>query len=90
MRDILTSLPVVLGLCWLPLGVLWLVTWRLTRRDRRRWELQQQIWAMERAICDEMMPDWQREALEEAAQQRREIAREARRRLGLPEAERDG
>lgn len=87
MWNILTSLPVIAFLCWLPVGVLWLVMWWRTRRDRRQREVQEQIWAMERAICDEMLPDWQREAIEEAAQQRRDIAREARRRLGLPEKE---
>jgi hypothetical protein len=31
------------------------------------------------------LPDWQREVIQETRQRQREIAREARRRLGLPE-----
>jgi hypothetical protein len=61
------------------------VVWWLNRRDRRRREVQQQIWDLERQIWRESLPDSQREALEEADRKQVEIAREARRRLGLPE-----
>ena len=64
--------------------------WWWHRRDRRRWELQQQIWEMEQQIREEAMPDWQREVIQEHRQQQADIAREARRRLGLPEEEHDG
>jgi len=78
-------------LIWVPeVGVglaIWLVIWWLRRRDRRRWELQQQIWDMEQQIREETLPDWQREAIQESRQQQADIAREARRRLGLPEEE---
>jgi len=78
-------------LIWVPeVGVglaIWLVIWWLRRRDRRRWELQQQIWDMEQQMREETLPDWQREAIQESRQQQADIAREARRRLGLPEEE---
>jgi hypothetical protein len=63
------------------------VCW-LNRRDRRRREVQQQLWDLEQQIWRESLPDKQREALEEADRKQVEIRREARRRLGLPEEER--
>jgi hypothetical protein len=79
-------------LSWVPVVVigliLWLVIRWLNRRDRRQREVQEQLWEMERQIWRESLPDWQREALEEADRKQVEIAREARRRLGLPEEER--
>jgi hypothetical protein len=58
-------------------------------RERRRWkredELRQQLWEMEDQIWRDSLPDWQREAMARGRQQRVEIKREARRRLGLPE-----
>jgi hypothetical protein len=39
--------------------------WR-QRRDRRRQELLAQLWAMERAIWEESLPDEEREVLQEA------------------------
>jgi hypothetical protein len=79
-------------LSWVPVVVIGLVLWLvirwLNRRDRRQREVQAQIWEMERQIWRESLPDWQREALEEADRQQVEIHLEARRRLGLPEEER--
>ena len=64
------------------------VVWWLNRRDRRRREVQEQLREMEQQIWRESLPDWQREALEEADRQQVEIRHEARRRLGLSEEER--
>jgi hypothetical protein len=50
------------------------------RRDRHLRELEDQIWL-------DSLPDEDREAIERGRQQRVEIRREARRRLGLPEEE---
>jgi hypothetical protein len=74
-------------LIWVAMVGLCLVIHWLNRRDRRRREVQQQIWDMERAICEEMMPDWQREVIQARREQQVEIRREARRRLGSPEEE---
>jgi hypothetical protein len=68
--------------------VIWLVTRGLTRRDRRRREVQAQLRELERQIWRESLPDEPREVLEAADRQQVEIAREARRRLGLPEEDR--
>ena len=61
------------------------------RRDRRRWQreetLRRQLWELEDQIWLDSLPEWQREAIERGRQQRVEIRREARRRLGLPEEE---
>jgi hypothetical protein len=63
------------------------------RRQRRRgrlssWErelaVQRQLRAQEDQLWRERLPDWQREAFEQADRTRAEIRREARRRLGLP------
>ena len=74
----------IVGGLWL---ILWLVIRGLNRRDRRRWALHEQLREMERQIWEESLPDWQREAILESRQQQADIAREARRRLGLPEEE---
>jgi hypothetical protein len=55
------------------------------RRDRRRRELDCQLRELEDQIWLDSLPEWQREAIERGRQQRAEIKREARRRLGLPE-----
>jgi hypothetical protein len=57
------------------------------RRDRRRREVQEQLWDLERSIWEETLPDEQREALREARARQRAIKVEARRRLGVPEEE---
>jgi hypothetical protein len=59
----------------------------VTRRNRRRAELQRQLREMEQAIYEETLPEDEREALRRVRDQRVEIQREARRRLGLPEEE---
>jgi hypothetical protein len=59
----------------------------LNRRDRRRAELQQQLREMEEAIYEETLPDEQREWRRQYREQRAAIRREARRRLGLPDAD---
>jgi C4-dicarboxylate-specific signal transduction histidine kinase len=69
--------------------VLWIVMWWLDRRDRRRWELQAQLREMEQAIYEETLPEHQREWRRQHREEQAEITREARRRLGLPEEERD-
>jgi hypothetical protein len=55
------------------------------RQDHQRRALEHQIQALEHQLWRESLPAWQREAVERADQQRAEIRREARRRLGLPE-----
>ena len=92
MLDVLTSPQAVALASWVPVAVIGLVIglvirW-LNRRDRRQREVQQQIVDLERQIRRESLPDWQREALEEADRKQAEIHREARRRLGLSEEER--
>ena len=64
------------------------VVWWLNRRDRRRREVQAQLWEMEQSIREEAMPEEARAWHRQWRQQQAEIHREARRRLGLPE-ERD-
>jgi cbb3-type cytochrome oxidase subunit 3 len=63
------------------------VVWWLNRRDRRwaaeaqrRWELQDQVWAMERQIWDEQLSDEEREWRRQYREQQAEVRREARRR----------
>jgi hypothetical protein len=71
---------------WAFLGWLW---WS-TVRDRRRSELQRQIWEMERQILDEGLPDEERERRRAAKARVAAVRREARRRLGLPDEEGEG
>jgi hypothetical protein len=59
----------------------------VTRRNRRRAELQRQLREMEQAIYEETLPKDEREALRRVRDQQVEIQREARRRLGLPDEE---
>jgi hypothetical protein len=63
-----------------------LIRWD-TRRTRRRWDreatVRQQLCEMEDQIWRESLPDGAREAIERRRQERVEIKREARRRLGL-------
>jgi hypothetical protein len=67
-------------------GVWELMGW-LNRRDRRRWEVQEQLREMEQAIWRDTLPDELREQMEAADRKRAAIRGEARRRLGLPEEE---
>jgi hypothetical protein len=97
MMDWLASIPsLLLQLArGVAIGVVFLVPclaiiWWMNRRDRRQREVQAQIWDLERQIRRESLPDWQREAIEEADRKQVEIHREARRQLGLPEEEHDG
>ncbi len=62
-----------------------LFTWLDQRRERRRDAVRQHLWELEDQIWLDSLPEWEREAIERGRQQRREIRREARRRLGLPE-----
>jgi uncharacterized membrane-anchored protein YhcB (DUF1043 family) len=95
MLDVLQSPQAAARTGWMPMvgivvGIwlgIWLVIRWLNRRDRRRREVEAQLREMEHQIWLESLPEEQRTAVEAAAQQRREIAREARRRLGLPEEE---
>jgi hypothetical protein len=76
----------------IPLG------WWLDRRERRRWQQQnaerQRQWALQRQLC-ELEDQIREERLSEAArewrrryrEERAEIKREARRRMGLPDEE---
>jgi hypothetical protein len=66
---------------------IWLAIWVMNRRDRRRWEVQEQLRAMEQAIREESLPEEEREWRRRYREERAEITREARRRLGLPEDE---
>ena len=52
---------------------------------QRQWELQRQLWDMERQIREEHMADEEREWHRQYRARQAEITREARRRLGLPE-----
>jgi uncharacterized membrane protein len=72
---------------WVMIASIWVVVWGMTRRNRRRAELQRQLREMEQAIYEETLPEDEREALRRVREQRVEIQREARRRLGLPEEE---
>ena len=56
-----------------------MIMWWVTLRDRRRWEMRDQLRDMELAIWEESLPDWQREVFQEQRQQQAEIRREARR-----------
>jgi hypothetical protein len=69
-------------------GAVSVAIWVVNRRDRRRWEVQEQLREMEQAIQEEGLPDEQREGLRRYREEQAEIKREARRRLGLPEEER--
>jgi len=66
---------------------IWVAICVMNRRDRRRWEVQEQLREMEQAIGEEGLPDEQREWLRRYREERAEIKREARRRLGLPDEE---
>jgi uncharacterized membrane protein YccC len=59
----------------------------LDRRERRRWQVQQQLRDMEQAIREEGLPDEERERLRREREREAVIQQEARRRLGLPEEE---
>jgi hypothetical protein len=93
MRD-LAHTALVLGVGLAAFALLMAVLWWLGRRDRRRdaaaqrrLELQDQVWAMERQIWDEQLSDEERERTRQAQARAAEVRREARRRLGLPEAD---
>ena len=60
------------------------VVWWLNRRGRRQ-EVREQLQDMEWSIWEEILPDWQREVIQDTRQRQAKIRREARRRLGLPE-----
>ena len=85
-----SPLAIVLGVLVVPLvglaPILVLQRW-WQRRDRRRWELDRQLRELEDQIWLDSLPDEDRQAIKRGRQQRREIRREARRRLGLPEEE---
>jgi hypothetical protein len=72
--------------------------WWLDRRKRRRWQqqdaerqrqwaLQGQLWELEQQIREERLSEEEHERLRRYREERAEIKREARRRLGLPEEE---
>jgi hypothetical protein len=69
------------------IGAVNVAIWVFNRRDRRRWEVEEQLRDMEQAIREEGLPDEQREWLRRYREEQAEIKREARRRLGLPEEE---
>jgi hypothetical protein len=97
----LMSLMLAAGIVGLVLGWEWWLNRRAQRRwdrgeaeSRRQWAeqdrheaVQRQLQELEDQIWRESLPDWQREAMAEAARQRAMIHQEARRRLGLPEEE---
>jgi hypothetical protein len=83
MHDVLnTPLGTVLGLLAGMLPV-WLVRWWLQRRDERRWAVRE----MEQYIREEAMSQEWRDWHHRFRARRAEIAREVRRRLGLPQEE---
>jgi Mg2+/citrate symporter len=63
------------------------LTWWLNRRERRRWQMQQQLRDMEQAIREEGLPDEERERLRRYREREAAIKQEARLRMGLPEEE---
>ena len=82
--------------CITVLVPVWVLFWWTNRRWWRQWDqeqaarerqgaLQRQLWEMEDQIRRESLPDWQREAIEEADRKRVAIQQEARRRRALPE-----
>jgi len=102
MTDVLQApvglvLGALLGFAVVLLGWCVVLGWRSGRRQRawdhreaarqRQWAVQQQLWDIERHIREEGYSDEEREALHEARARQWAIAREARRRLGLPEEE---
>jgi len=94
MTDILASVPQILlnlargvGIGMVIMLPLVAIIWWLHRRDQRRWEPHEQLREMEQVIREETLPDWQREVIQEHRQRQAEIAREARRRLRLPDEE---
>ena len=66
------------------------ITWWVQRREQRRWAVREQVREMEQQIREEAMSEEWRDWHRQWRQQQAEIAREARRRLGRPEEERDG
>jgi hypothetical protein len=62
----------------------------LSERDRRYWAVREQVREIEQQIREEAMSEEWRDWHRQWRQQQAEITREARRRLGLPEEERDG
>jgi hypothetical protein len=77
---------------------IWILGWFLSYRDgrywqrrvaedKRRWELERQVWRMEQQILEEQLPEEAREARRRSRARAADIRREARRRLGLPEEE---
>jgi hypothetical protein len=84
MREFVNSPPVSAFAGLAATAPLWLVLWWLNRRDRRRWELQEQLREMEQAIGEEAMPEAQREWWRQSRGQQAAITQEARRRLALP------
>jgi hypothetical protein len=69
------------------IGAVNVAIWVMNRRDRRRWEVQEQLRDMEQAIREEGLPDEEREWLRRYRRREAAIKQEARRRLGLPEEE---
>jgi len=87
MRKFLNA-PMVAALACLALTApLWVWHWWVNRRDRRRWELREQLREMEQAIREEAMSDEQREWWRQYREREAAIKQEARRRLGLPDEE---
>jgi hypothetical protein len=81
---------------WVVIVSVWVMVWWLTRRDRRQWdarfaadrrrsELQRQLWQMEEQIREERLSDEEREWRRRYREEQGAVTREARRRLGLPE-----
>jgi hypothetical protein len=83
---------------WAVLVGIWVVQWRINRRDRRRWDardvadrrrwaLQAQLRQVEDEIREERLSDEEREWRRRYREEQAEVKREARRRLGLPKEE---
>jgi len=98
MSDFLNSSMGVALVCATAMVLVWVLVWRMNRRWWRQWNqeeaarereraLQRQLWELEDQIRRESLPDWQRQAIEEADRKRAAITQEARKRLGLPEEE---
>jgi hypothetical protein len=85
MREFLTTPLVAVVASVAATASFWVALWWVNRRDRRRWELHEQLREMEQAIREEAMSNEQRGRWRQYRAQEAAITQEARRRLALPD-----